>query len=187
MSLPEIHPLLARCLRKAGIEHPSSPPGAVAWLALLALLSRAFDDLEADRDAMAMSSATGFGGVSGEPPADAVVLDMAVLDSIRGLGSPEQPDPVSELCAIFFDDMATRIGRIRRAISVGDVEDLVNQAHAIKGAAGNFGARRVAAVAQRLEIEAETEGGGASAELAAELAAELDRVRELVNDEVLGR
>jgi HPt (histidine-containing phosphotransfer) domain-containing protein len=97
--------------------------------------------------------------------------------------APGAGDPAAELCGVFFDDMAMRLRKIQAAIAVGDANEVANQAHAIKGAAGNFGARAAYELAKRLQAAAET--GAAPPELADELSAELERVREVVDKEIL--
>lgn len=120
-----------------------------------------------------------------EPAADIPVLDRNTLDSIRGLGQPGAPDPVAELCALFFEDMEGRLTRIRRAMGAGDRAEVARQAHAMKGTAGNLGARRMYQAARRLEAQAR--GGEPAGELAAELSLELERFREVIDREILGR
>jgi HPt (histidine-containing phosphotransfer) domain-containing protein len=124
---------------------------------------------------------------TGEPPTTGEhvppSLDRSVLDSLRTLMGPGASDPAAELCGVFFEDMAMRLQRIQRAIAGGDANEVANQAHAIKGAAGNFGARAAYELAKRLQAAAET--GEAPPELADELSAELERVREVVDKEIL--
>lgn len=118
--------------------------------------------------------------LAGEAP----VLDRSVIDSLRGLCGVEQPDAVSELCALFFDDMEARLVRVRRAFEAGDRSEVARQAHAIKGASGNLGAMRIYILARQMEAEAKA--GRMTVELGAVLIEELARVREVLARDILG-
>ncbi len=56
-----------------------------------------------------------------------------------------------ELAGLLLKSMPEHLGRIREAISCGDIRALEQSAHSLKGAAGNFGAARFVASADRLE------------------------------------
>lgn len=111
------------------------------------------------------------------------VLDMSTLDSVRNLGPLAGPNPVEELCALYLEDMADRVASARRAAEAGESAEVVRQAHAIKGAAGNFGANRMYVVARHLQEIAGTEEAQA---VARELERELEEVRAVIEGEVLG-
>lgn len=172
-------------MRRAGVESIKEPPRRENWHLFLHLVSRAYLELDLARaklhSAGAPSSSAPESTATGEhaPPS----LDRTVLDSLRTLTGPGAPDPAAELCVVFFEDMAMRLQRIQRAMADGDANEVANQAHAIKGAAGNFGARAAYELAKRLQAAAET--GDAPPELADELSAELERVREVVDKEIL--
>lgn len=61
-----------------------------------------------------------------------------------------------ELVALFFDDTQARLRVLERSLVAGDHGTTRNEAHAIKGAAGNFGAERLHEFAKRLEEAART-------------------------------
>jgi HPt (histidine-containing phosphotransfer) domain-containing protein len=176
-------------MRRAGVESIKEPPRRENWHLFLHLLSRTYLELDLVRaklySAVTPPPAAETGGEptpsTGEhaPPS----LDRSVLDSLRTLMGPGASDPAAELCGVFFEDMALRLQRIQRAIASGDANEVANQAHAIKGAAGNFGARAAYELAKRLQAAAEH--GEAPPELADELSAELERVREVVDKEIL--
>jgi HPt (histidine-containing phosphotransfer) domain-containing protein len=56
-----------------------------------------------------------------------------------------------ELADLLLQSVPEHLGRIRKAISSGDMRALEQSAHSLKGAAGNFGAARFVAAADRLE------------------------------------
>jgi HPt (histidine-containing phosphotransfer) domain-containing protein len=185
----DLHPELLRCMRRAGVESIKEPPRRENWHLLLHLLSRTYLELDLARARLYSAPAP---PPAPEPSAEPNTqtgehappsLDRTVLDSLRSLMAPGAGDPAAELCGVFFDDMALRLRKIQAAIAVGDANEVANQAHAIKGAAGNFGARAAYELAKRLQAAAET--GAAPPELADELSAELERVREVVDKEIL--
>jgi HPt (histidine-containing phosphotransfer) domain-containing protein len=179
-------------MRRAGVESIKEPPRRENWHLLLHLLSRMYLELDLARAKLYSAAAppppveptgepstlTGTTGAHAPPS-----LDRTVLDSLRSLMGPGASDPAAELCAVFFEDMAMRLQRIQRAMAGGDANEVANQAHAIKGAAGNFGARAAYELAKRLQAAAET--GEPAPELADELSAELERVRVVVDKEIL--
>ena len=176
-------------MRRAGVESIKDPPRKENWHLFLHLVSRVYLELDLARAKLYSASSSEPMDAGSEPTTTATgervppSLDRTVLDSLRTLMAPGASDPAAELCGVFFEDMASRLQRIQRAIAAGDANEVANQAHAIKGAAGNFGARAAYELAKRLQAAAET--GDAPPELADELSAELERVREVVDKEIL--
>jgi HPt (histidine-containing phosphotransfer) domain-containing protein len=58
---------------------------------------------------------------------------------------------LGELLSLFVRDTRIRLQGIREALTSADAEARRQAAHALKGSAGNMGARRVALFAARLE------------------------------------
>ena len=56
-----------------------------------------------------------------------------------------------EMALLFIPDAARLLDRIEEAVRNGDAEQLRQEAHALKGAAGNFGAARTVSGAMELE------------------------------------
>lgn len=86
-------------------------------------------------------------------------VDDAVVQRLRGLSARvAQPgeDVIGELIALFERDGRARLAAIRAAVTAHDPEARRRHAHALKGAAGNLGATRVAAGAQRVELHGAT-------------------------------
>jgi HPt (histidine-containing phosphotransfer) domain-containing protein len=82
------------------------------------------------------------------------VVDEAVIQRLRALrdqvARPGE-DVLGELLALFVNDTAVRLQTIRAALASGDAEGRRLAAHALKGSAGNVGARRVAELAAHVE------------------------------------
>ena len=87
------------------------------------------------------------------PQADEV-LDLAVINGLRELREPGQPDPLVELIDAFLRDARPRLERIEAALAEHDGSKVGAAAHTLKGSASNLGARRLAAHCARLENQA---------------------------------
>ncbi len=84
------------------------------------------------------------------PGAEPATLDMAaVLERMDG-----DVDLLKELAGLFLSECPQRLSDVRQAITQRDASGLMQAAHTIKGAVGNFGARDAVEAARRLEIDA---------------------------------
>jgi HPt (histidine-containing phosphotransfer) domain-containing protein len=82
---------------------------------------------------------------------DASVLDPAVLETLRQLTPPGEPDVLQEVLQMFLSEVPPRIDRLRNAWAAGDIEEMYRAAHSLKGSAGNIGAQRLLAVCSQLD------------------------------------
>lgn len=101
---------------------------------------------------------------------DRTVLDPAPVDRLRRLEAPGQTALVGELLRGFLADLPVRAGVMRTALAGGDLGRVAEAAHALRGTASTFGARRLTAVCCDLE---EAARGGKHREVEA-LVASLD-------------
>ena len=83
------------------------------------------------------------------PPLDADVLTM-----LRRLSPPGGPDVLADVLRLFQEDMPVRLAALEAAVGGGDLRLVQRTAHAIKGGAGNIGARRLFTACGRLEQSA---------------------------------
>lgn len=115
---------------------------------------------------------------------DEQVLDLSRLEELASdAGSPQI---VVELSRIFLDDVARRIVALGLAGKARDQRAYLNVIHAIKGASGNFGAVRMARLAEASERRAK-QGDLSEVEAAAvELGRELEVVRVILDRKVFG-
>ena len=79
------------------------------------------------------------------------VLDPTVIESLRQLTPPGEPDVLTEVLRLFLDDVPPRIDRLRNAWASGNIEEMHRAAHSLKGSAGNIGARRLYEVCRQLD------------------------------------
>ena len=59
---------------------------------------------------------------------------------------------VKEVLAVFRSDTAERIARLRASLDRGDTAGVKNEAHALKGSAGQVGAGGVSAICRQIEL-----------------------------------
>ena len=79
------------------------------------------------------------------------VLDPSVIDNLRQLTPPGEPDVLAEVLRLFLEEVPPRIARLRNAWAAGNIEEVHRAAHSLKGSAGNIGARRLFDVCSRLD------------------------------------
>ena len=103
-------------------------------------------------------------------------LDPAVLETLRKLTPPGEPDVLAEVLKLFLDEGPSRVERLRNAWAAGNIEEVHRAAHSLKGSAGNIGARRLHAVCSKLDEIGRSRDSSAAAPLIDEFAAEFDRV-----------
>ena len=82
---------------------------------------------------------------------DPRVIDLRVIDTLRQLNQPGEPDVVSEVLTLFLSDAPVRLAAIRTAIEAQDPTALQRAAHTLKGAAGTIGATALQQCCKDLE------------------------------------
>jgi len=94
------------------------------------------------------------------PPGRSVIDRDKALASVDG-----DTELLRELAGLFLGDCPTQMAAIGQAIATGDAAGLRSAAHALKGAACNFGAKAVTDAALKLEIlgrDSQLAGAGAA-------------------------
>ncbi|NOU31139.1 MAG: Hpt domain-containing protein, partial [Polyangiaceae bacterium] len=89
-----------------------------------------------------------------------------------------------ELVGIFITDAPMRIERMRSALGSGDGRELAQQAHALKGSAGNLAATRVQQLAGDIEARARAGELDTVSRLLEEVQREFTAVRLFLEDTV---
>ena len=102
------------------------------------------------------------------------VLDRAAL--LAGVDGNRRL--LRDLVRLFLADYPQRLAEIKEALRRGDAESLRMAAHALKGAVGNFAAKKALAAAQRLEIMGRDGNFDNAREAYKALESELARVTE---------
>jgi HPt (histidine-containing phosphotransfer) domain-containing protein len=84
-------------------------------------------------------------------PQEPEVLDPQLLDILRELQDPDEPDLAHELITLFLRDSTSRVARMRDAAARGDLPAVAELAHQMKGSAGAVSAARLGECASALE------------------------------------
>jgi signal transduction histidine kinase/CheY-like chemotaxis protein/HPt (histidine-containing phosphotransfer) domain-containing protein len=84
------------------------------------------------------------------PPPDVPVMDFSRLDEFKEFDD-EELTMTREVVGLFLDDTPGRLAAIDQAVAAGDAAQLATAAHALKGSAGNVGARALHVAAGELE------------------------------------
>jgi response regulator RpfG family c-di-GMP phosphodiesterase len=117
-------------------------------------------------------------------PSDEAV-DLSRLEELaREAGTPQI---VEELSNIFLDDVAKRVVALGLAAKARDQRAYLNVIHAIKGASGNFGAVRMARIAEASERQAKHGDLSAVDAAVSDLGRELETVRAVLDRKVFSR
>lgn len=112
------------------------------------------------------------------------VLDRSVINGLKELREPDQPDPLRELVELFFRDAEPRLKSMREAAAASDAAKLAAAAHTLKGSASNLGAKRLSALCAAIEKHGKSGNAIAASDMLAEVAAEYDAVREILQKEL---
>jgi HPt (histidine-containing phosphotransfer) domain-containing protein len=78
-------------------------------------------------------------------------LDRSVLDSLRQLTPPGEPDVLNEVLTMFLAEFPRRMDKLRNGFSSGDIQEVQRSAHSLKGSAGNIGAHGLSAICRQLD------------------------------------
>jgi CheY-like chemotaxis protein/HPt (histidine-containing phosphotransfer) domain-containing protein len=109
------------------------------------------------------------------------VIDPVVIAGLRQLRMPAQADPLAELIDLFLREAPEQLDVLAKAVTstdTGAVSRALSAATALKGSAGNLGARNLAALADEIVQAIRTGYLSESHPLIQKGVAELGRVRE---------
>lgn len=87
------------------------------------------------------------------------VIDPVIIAGLHQLRSPGKPDPVVELIDLFLREAPAQLDIMSEAVAKNDIWSLsrtISAATALKGSAGNLGARNLAALCDEIEMTAKT-------------------------------
>ena len=98
------------------------------------------------------------------------ILDPTVLENLREMGEPGEPDPVEELIELFLEDAPMRLEKMVEGIEKQDLDLARVASHSLKGSARNLGALALSDAAESTEDYVKDQQWGTAE-------AELDRVR----------
>ena len=108
----------------------------------------------------------------------APVLDPAVLNTLRQLTVPGEPDVLTEVLHLFMSEVPLRLDRLRNAWAARNIEEVHRAAHSLKGSAGNIGAHAMHELCKQLEGAGDLQTAGP---LVDALGAEFDKVKSEIH------
>lgn len=82
------------------------------------------------------------------------IIDPVVIASLRQLSRPGQPDPLAGFIDLFLHEAPGELEVLSSAVSRNDatcLAETLSAASALKGSAGNLGARHLAALCEEIE------------------------------------
>lgn len=79
------------------------------------------------------------------------VLDPSVINTLRQLTVPGEPDVLTEVLKLFLEEVPSRLTRLRIAWAAQNIEEVHRLAHSLKGSAGNIGAQRMFEICKQLD------------------------------------
>ena len=82
------------------------------------------------------------------------VLDPAVVESLRKLTPPGEPDVLTEILTVFLNEVPRRIDRLKAAWREGNAAEVQRAAHSLKGSSGNIGADALFDVCRQIDERA---------------------------------
>ena len=82
------------------------------------------------------------------------VLDPAVVDSLRQLTPPGEPDVLTEILTVFLAEVPRRLDRLKAAWRAGDAAEVQRAAHSLRGSSGNIGADALFEVCKQIDERA---------------------------------
>jgi two-component system sensor histidine kinase/response regulator len=114
--------------------------------------------------------------------ADGDILDQTVLNGVRELREPGEPDPLAELIDLFLSDTPPRISKILDTFKAGDVVELERAAHSLKGSSSNLGAKCLASACGDL-MQLARDGKLPDASLIARILTEFERLKPVLEEQ----
>ena len=87
------------------------------------------------------------------------VIDPVIIAGLHQLRMPGKPDPLVELIDLFLREAPAQLDTLNDAVAKNDMASLsrtISAVTALKGSAGNLGARNLAALCDEIELTAKT-------------------------------
>jgi signal transduction histidine kinase/CheY-like chemotaxis protein/HPt (histidine-containing phosphotransfer) domain-containing protein len=89
---------------------------------------------------------------------DPDVLDVSTLEELRTYGGEDADTIVLELVQTFYEGAGEHVAHMRKGFADGNVDGIVQGAHALKGSAGTLGAKELFETCREVEESARTNG-----------------------------
>ena len=86
--------------------------------------------------------------------ADSDVIDASVIESLRSLAMPGEPDILADVVQLFLADSPVMLASLSAAMEAGDGEAVSSIAHRLRGSALELGAIRMVPLCAEIELAA---------------------------------
>ncbi len=110
-------------------------------------------------------------------------LDRAVLNDLRRLDRDGDGRFLREVIAAYLEDAGARLNDIRSSVEAADSEGTIRAAHSLKGNSRNVGAGRMAALCEKVYMQANNSDLAGAAETVSLLEDEFSRVKAALAEE----
>ena len=111
-------------------------------------------------------------------------VDPKVLDTIRSLQQPGNPDLLQRVIRIYLEDSLRLLQELREARTQGDEARMKRQAHTLKSSSANVGALRLSSLCKELETVAPEHTLVRVQELISQIESEYQIVQTELNQEL---
>ena len=119
-------------------------------------------------------------------PAAEAPLDLSVLEALRELQDPDEPDFVTELIDVLLADLPQKLTALEEAVACGNAHGMNRIAHSMKSSCGNLGAMPLSKLFFAIERKGADNDLSAAPALVAQVKAEFARVREALVEQRRG-
>ena len=116
-------------------------------------------------------------GRNASPEREVSLVDQAVLDKIRKLQRPGQPDILQKVVSLYLEDAPKLLKGLRTGLDSNDAAALQAAAHSLKSSSANLGARALARACLKLETVAHNKQLDRALRALLRVENEFDRIR----------
>ena len=99
---------------------------------------------------------------------DSPILDPSALEALRSISPEGDNSFLKELIDIYLTDTPKQLAALEEALAKQEAATVIRSSHSIKGSSGNFGATRLAKIAQEIESHGKANNLPAAAALLGE-------------------
>jgi len=111
-------------------------------------------------------------------------LDESALDQLAAIPGADESSLVARVISLYLETSYPIGAVIRKAMELGDADEVSSAAHRLKSSSAEVGALRLAELCKQLEVKGRTNALEGAAAMASELERELERVRQALESRV---
>jgi len=165
-----------RCLEAGMDDHLSKPFSRSSLVGMVERWVRR-PSVEPVRERSDQPAGGARGEGAGEGDATTAPLDPAALDELAALPGAEKSGLVARVISLYLTTSYPLGSVLRDAAERGDADELASSAHRLKSTSAEVGAKRLAELSRKLEVQSRKRAIATAPGLVAEIERELERVR----------